>query len=79
MTRPDPVRSLRTAATMAYPAGRLLALRDGRHHVLAPDGWIAIGTATPPTATRLTRPDAVRWCAREGISAAVLDEVPALG
>lgn len=77
MTRSDPVRFLRTEPTMAFPFGRLVAVRDGRHHVLAPDGWDPLGTRRPPAAQPLSREEAEDWCEREGWDLHLLDAVPA--
>ncbi len=76
MTRPEPVRFLRTEPTMAYPDGRLLALRDARLHVLAPDGWTKLGRGRPAGAAWLTREEAEDWLEREGWDIALLDTVP---
>lgn len=78
MTRPEPVRFLRTERTMAYPEGRLLAVRDGQLHVLAPDGWTRIGGDRPTGSTLLTRQDAEDWCEHEGWDLHLLDQVPTL-
>jgi hypothetical protein len=78
MTRPAPVRFLRTEPTMAFPEGRLLALRDGRLHVLAPDGWTHLSLPRPAGATPLTREEAEDWCEREGWDLHLLDQVPTL-
>ncbi|MGQ0836993.1 hypothetical protein [Actinokineospora sp.] len=77
MTRPEPVRYLRTEPSMAFPDGRLLALRDGRLHVLAPDGWTRLAYPRPPAAVWLTREAAEDWCEREGWDLHLLDDVPA--
>jgi hypothetical protein len=61
---------------MAYPDGRLLALRDGGMHVLAPDGWTRLRSNRPPGTTWLTREEAADWCEREGWQLRLLDEVP---
>lgn len=63
---------------MAFPEGRLLALRDGRVHVLAADGWTTLGRDVPPAATWLTREEAEDWCEREGWDLNLLDQVPGL-
>lgn len=80
MTRPEPVRFMRTEATMAFPDGRLLAVAEFGPSValfvLAPDGWSTLATAVPPGAHPLTREDAQDWCEREGWDPALLDEVP---
>ncbi|WP_242613295.1 hypothetical protein [Herbihabitans rhizosphaerae] len=76
MTRPEPVRFLRTEATMAFPEGRLLALRESRMHVLAADGWTAIGAGRPHGALWLSREEAEDWCEREGWDLHLLDHVP---
>jgi hypothetical protein len=67
---------MRTEATMAYPEGRLLALRDGVVHVLAPDGWSKLGPDIPRGAALLTREDAEDWCERQGWELELLDAVP---
>jgi hypothetical protein len=67
---------MRTEATMAYPEGRLLALRDGVLYVLGPDGWSKVGATTPATAEPLTREDAEDWCERQGWDLELLDAVP---
>jgi hypothetical protein len=67
---------MRTEATMAYPEGRLLALRDGVVHVLAPDGWSKLGPDTPQGAAPLGREDAEDWCERQGWDLELLDAVP---
>jgi len=79
MTRPEAVRFLRTQATMAFPEGRLLALREGQLHVLAPDGWTRLRTERPPGSTWLTREDAADWCEQEGWPLHLLNEVPRPG
>ncbi|OLF17741.1 hypothetical protein BU204_09595 [Actinophytocola xanthii] len=80
MTRPEPVRYLRTEPTMAYPDGRLLAVRDGQLHVLAPDGWIRLRSTTrPPGTTPLTREEAEDWCDQTGWDLALLDTLPPTG
>lgn len=71
------VRFLRAEPTMAFPRGRLLAVRGGRLHVLAPDGWDVVGGARPESAKPVTRDDAAEWCRFEGYDEAVLDAVPA--
>ncbi len=76
MTRPEAVRFLRTEATMAFPEGRLLALRDGQLHVLAPDGWTRLRSTRPPGTSWLTREEAEDWCEREGWALHLLNEVP---
>ncbi|WP_243658706.1 hypothetical protein [Tamaricihabitans halophyticus] len=76
MSRPEPVRFLRTVATMAFPEGRLLALRDARLHVLAPDGWTALGRERPPGSVWLSRAEAEQWCDTAGCDARFLDNVP---
>ncbi|MEU4446319.1 hypothetical protein AB0K14_04040 [Actinosynnema sp. NPDC050801] len=70
------VRFLRAEPSMAYPRGRLLAVRGGRLHVLAPDGWDVVGGPRPEGARPISREDAVRWCRFEGFEEAVLDAVP---
>jgi hypothetical protein len=67
---------MRTEATMAYPEGRLLALRDGVVHVLAPDGWSKLGQDIPRGAGLLTREAAEDWCERQGWDLELLDAVP---
>ncbi len=76
MTRPETVRFLRTESTMAYPEGRLLALREGAMHVLAPDGWTRLRANRPPGTEWLSRAEAQDWCRREGWDPALLDAVP---
>ncbi|WP_231949752.1 hypothetical protein [Alloactinosynnema sp. L-07] len=76
MTRPEPVRFLRTEASMAFTEGRLLALRDGVVHVLAPDGWTRLGRERPSSAVWLSREAAEDWCEREGWDLHLLDQVP---
>ncbi|MCP2169238.1 hypothetical protein [Goodfellowiella coeruleoviolacea] len=66
MTRAQSVRFLRTASTMAFPEGRLLAVRRGRCYVLAPDGWTPLGTGTPAETSPLTRAEAEDWVERQG-------------
>jgi hypothetical protein len=78
MTRPDPVRFLRTEPTMAFPEGRLLAEREAQLYVLAPDGWTRLGATQPPPAPPIPRQDAEDWCEREGWDLHLLDAVPAL-
>jgi len=79
MTRPEPVRFLRTEATMAFPDGRLLALRDGRLHVLGPDGWARLGRERPPGAGWVSREAAEDWCERQGWDLELLNLVPVAG
>lgn len=69
------MRFLRTDPSMAYPDGRLLALRDGVAHLLAPDGWDRLGVR-PGGTTWLTREEAEDWCEREGWDLDLLDAVP---
>jgi hypothetical protein len=76
MTRPEPVRFLRTEATMAFPEGRLLALREGLLHVLAPDGWARLDRERPPGAQVLSRQDAEDWCESQGWDLELLNLVP---
>jgi hypothetical protein len=76
MTRSEPVRFMRTEATMAYPEGRLLAVVETVLYVLAPDGWSHLSAATPPHADPLTREDAEDWCERQGWDLELLDTVP---
>ncbi|GGS15578.1 MULTISPECIES: hypothetical protein [Actinokineospora] len=76
MTRPEPVRFLRTEPTMAFPQGRLLALRAARLHVLAPDGWDRLGRGRPAGAEWVTREEAEDWLEHEGWDIALLDAVP---
>lgn len=73
------VRFLRGEPTMAFPRGRLLAVRGGRLHVLAPDGWDAVGGARPESARPIGREEAEEWCRYEGVDAALLDAVPLPG
>jgi hypothetical protein len=77
MTRPEAVRFLRTEPTMAYSEGRLLALREGAVHVLAPDGWTRLRANRPPGTSWLSREEAEDWCEREGWDLGLLDRVPA--
>lgn len=76
MTRPEQVRFLRTERTMAFPDGRLLALRAGLLHVLAPDGWTKLSQARPDGAAWLRREEAEDWCERQGWDLHLLDDVP---
>jgi hypothetical protein len=76
MTRPEEVRFLRTQSTMAFPEGRLLALREGSLHVLAPDGWTRLRTERPRGSTWVTREAAEDWCERQGWPLHLLNEVP---
>lgn len=62
---------------MAFPEGRLLALRAGRLHLLAPDGWTELRMERPRGSTWLTREEAEDWCEREGWPLDLLDAVPA--
>jgi hypothetical protein len=78
MTRPEPVRFLRTEPTMAFPDGRLLAYRDGRLHLLAPDGWTLLSAQRPARSADLSRQEAEDWCEREGWDLHLLDRVPRL-
>jgi hypothetical protein len=78
MNRPEPVRFLRTEPTMAFPAGRLLAHREGQLYVLAPDGWTRLGTSRPAGTTPIPRQEAEDWCEHEGWDLHLLDNVPAL-
>lgn len=70
------VRFLRAEPTMAFPRGRLLAVRGGRLHVLAPDGWDVLGGTRPESARPISRGEAADWCRFEGFDEAVLDAVP---
>lgn len=76
MTRPEEVRFLRTQSTMAFPEGRLLALREGSLHVLAPDGWTRLRTERPRGSSWVTREAAEDWCERQGWPLSLLNEVP---
>jgi hypothetical protein len=78
MTRPEPVRYLRTAHSMAFPEGRLLALREGLLYLLAPDGWTKLGHGRPASARWIDRAEAEDWCESEGWDLGLLDQVPAL-
>jgi len=69
------VRYLRAEPTMAFPRGRLLAVRGGRLVVLAPDGWDAVG-GRAEHARPITRAEAEDWCDHEGWDPRLLDEVP---
>jgi hypothetical protein len=77
VTGTEVVRYLRTTSTMAYPHGRLVAIRSGVSYVLAPDGWIRLGPVRCPYGAPLTRQEADDWCERHGWEARLLDEVPA--
>jgi hypothetical protein len=70
------VRYLRTAATMAYPHGRLVAARSDVGYVLAPDGWIRLGAIPRSHGAPLTRQEAQDWCERHGWDARLLDALP---
>lgn len=70
------MRYLRTEQTMAFPHGRLLASRDGRVYVLAPDGWDLLGGPRPAHASGLSREEAEDWCEREGWDLNLLDGLP---
>jgi hypothetical protein len=61
---------------MAYPNGRLLALRSGRYHVLATDGWIRLGGGRPAGSDWLSDEEARQWCAEAGFDPRRLDAVP---
>lgn len=76
MTRPEPVRFIRTEAAMAYPEGRLLAVRDRELYVLAADGWSRVTADMPSNAAPLTREEAEDWCERQGWDLELLDAVP---
>lgn len=76
MTRPNAVRFLRTEPVMAYPDGRLLAVRATAAHVLGPAGWSVLSAPVPTTAEVLTRQEAVAWVSRRGWDPAMLDAVP---
>ncbi|TQM81409.1 hypothetical protein FHX81_3774 [Saccharothrix saharensis] len=73
------VTYLRAEASMAFPRGRLLAVRGGKLWVLAPDGWDPVGGPRPEGARPISREDAVRWCRFEGFGPDVLDAVPLPG
>ncbi|HEX6344012.1 hypothetical protein [Umezawaea sp.] len=75
MTSVDEVRYLRTEPSMAFPHGRLLALRGETLHVLAPDGWDRVAR-TAAGARSITREEAEDWCEREGWNPDLLDAVP---
>lgn len=64
---------------MAFPRGRLLAVRGGRLYVLAPDGWDVVGGRRPEGARPISREEAEGWCRFEGVEVGVLDAVPAPG
>lgn len=70
------MRYLRTEASMAYPAGRLIAVQGSKAHVLAVDGWLSLGSPLPRRAITLSRGEAEDWCAVEGWSLALLDQLP---
>lgn len=76
MTRPQPVRFLRTEPTMAYPEGRLLAVAEGQGYVLAADGWTKLGHRLPAGAVPLTREEAEDWCERQGWDLHFLERTP---
>ncbi|HEX7661230.1 MAG TPA: hypothetical protein VF444_17295 [Pseudonocardiaceae bacterium] len=76
MTRPATVRFLRSEPTMAYPRGRILAVSEGRYHVLANDGWVRLGQHRPTSAERLTREEAAKLCEATDLDARYLDAVP---
>jgi hypothetical protein len=76
MTRPEPVRYIRTEATMAFPDGRLIAIRDTALYVLVADGWSTLTSEVPPHAVPLTREDAEDWCEHQGWDLELLDAVP---
>ena len=63
---------------MAFPRGRLLAVREGRRYVLAPDGWTPLGSGRLSGPTSMNRKEAEDWCAREGCDLHLLDQVPTL-
>ena len=67
---------MRTEATMAYPEGRLVAVRDALLYVLAPDGWSSWARPPHPTPDPLTREEAEDWCERQGWDLELLDAVP---
>lgn len=67
---------MRTEATMAYPEGRLIAVRDAVPHVLGPNGWSRLGEAVPPSAEPLTREEAEDWCEQQGWDLELLNSVP---
>ncbi|MFD1146420.1 hypothetical protein [Saccharothrix hoggarensis] len=73
------VRFLRAEPTMAFPRGRLLAVRGGRLELLAPDGWEVVGGARPEGARPISRAEAAGWCRFEGFDEALLDAVPQPG
>ncbi|WP_235926609.1 hypothetical protein [Actinokineospora pegani] len=73
------VRFLRAAATMAFPRGRLLAMRGSRAYLLAVDGWTGLGSSSTSSAQPLSREAATRWCAEEGWAVELLDQVPGDG
>lgn len=60
---------------MAFPRGRLLALRGGELHVLAPDGWDRVGR-TAAGARSISRGEAEELCSGEGWDVGLLDLVP---
>lgn len=67
---------LRAEASMAFPRGRLLAVRGGRLYVLAPDGWDVVSGSRPEGARPISRDEAAAWCRFEGFDGGVLDVVP---
>ncbi|GGM74866.1 hypothetical protein GCM10012275_51970 [Longimycelium tulufanense] len=74
--RPQATHFFRAEPTMAFPHGRLLAVRAGRLLVLATDGWVALGRYLPAAAAPLTREQAEQWCHTEEVATAWLDAVP---
>jgi hypothetical protein len=80
MTRPEPVRFVRTEPTMAFPEGRLIAVVDPNGtqvlFVLAADGWSPLSAPAPPDAVPLTIQDAEDWCERQGWDLELLNRVP---
>ena len=64
---------------MAYPEGRLVALRSGRFHVLAPDGWTDLGRGRPAGSDWLSREEAEDWCERQGWDLELLNAIPTPG
>jgi hypothetical protein len=65
-----------TEAVMAYPEGRLLAVRDSELYVLAAHGWSRIPADVPRNAMPLTREEAEDRCERQGWDLELLAAVP---
>ncbi|AUS78437.1 hypothetical protein C1701_08715 [Actinoalloteichus sp. AHMU CJ021] len=74
MALPREVTYLRTSATMAFPAGRLLGVVGGQGYVLAPDGWARLGSTLPSTVAEIGREEAEEWCEDQGWPLTLLDD-----